>query len=88
MNIPMFSAVVFAYGHVGVRIYILFTTTLAEPVEWRLSADNQLEAEVFRLGGMPLLMGILHGANVLSLPVIGRLGLGSTTASPPGSAIV
>ncbi len=53
--------------------YILFTTTLAEPVEWTLSTGNQLQAEVFRIGGMLLLMGILHGANVLSLPVVGRL---------------
>jgi hypothetical protein len=26
-----------------------------------------------RIGGMTLLMGLLHGLNVLSLPVIGRL---------------
>ena len=26
-----------------------------------------------RIGGMLLLMGLLHGLNVLSLPVIGRL---------------
>ena len=34
---------------------------------------EQLRAETVRLGGMLLLMGILHGANVLSLPIIGRL---------------
>ena len=28
---------------------------------------------VVRVGGMLLLMGLLHGLNVLSLPVIGRL---------------
>ncbi len=33
----------------------------------------QLEAEIIRIGGMLLLMGILHGLNVLSLPLIGRL---------------
>jgi hypothetical protein len=34
---------------------------------------RQLETSVVRIGGMLLLMGILHGLNVLSLPVIGRL---------------
>lgn len=34
---------------------------------------EQLRAETVRLGGMLLLMGILHGANVLSLPIVGRL---------------
>ena len=29
--------------------------------------------ETFRVGGMLLVLGILHGLNVLSLPVIGRL---------------
>lgn len=53
--------------------YILFTATLAEPVEWRLSTANQLQSEVFRVGGMLMLMGVLHGANVLSLPLVGRL---------------
>jgi NADH:ubiquinone oxidoreductase subunit 3 (subunit A) len=57
--------------------YILFSTTLARPPDWRVSIANQLQAEVFRVGGMLLLMGVLHGANVLSLPIVGRLlGLG------------
>jgi hypothetical protein len=34
---------------------------------------EQVQASVVRLGGMLLLMGFLHGLNVLSLPVIGRL---------------
>ena len=38
---------------------------------------DQLRSETVRIGGMLLIMGILHGANVLSLPIIGRLlGLG------------
>lgn len=53
--------------------YILFTTTLSEPLEWRASRAQQLQAELVRVGGMLLLMGVLHGANVLSLPVVGRL---------------
>lgn len=54
--------------------YILFTVTLHERPEWASNpVAAQTEAEIIRVGGMLLIMGILHGANVLSLPVIGRL---------------
>jgi hypothetical protein len=57
--------------------YILFTVNLVQPAEWAGSPAVQLQDEVTRIGGMLLLMGILHGLNVLSLPVVGRLlGLG------------
>lgn len=52
--------------------YILFTVTLRRPVTW-LSVGAQLEEELVRIGGMLLLMGVLHGLNVLSLPLVGRL---------------
>jgi hypothetical protein len=57
--------------------YILFTVTISLPPEWRPEArdplGNQLQHEVARVGGMLLLMGVLHGLNVLSLPLVGRL---------------
>ena len=57
--------------------YILFTVTISQPPEWRAAAQdplgNQLQHEVARIGGMLLLMGMLHGLNVLSLPLVGRL---------------
>jgi hypothetical protein len=57
--------------------YILFTITLSQPSEWRATAldplGDQLQHEVSRVGGMLLLMGVLHGLNVLSLPLVGRL---------------
>jgi hypothetical protein len=52
--------------------YILFTVTLRRPGTW-LSVGAQLEDELIRIGGMLLLMGVLHGLNVLSLPLVGRL---------------
>ncbi|MGH8873265.1 MAG: hypothetical protein ACRDWS_14985 [Acidimicrobiia bacterium] len=52
--------------------FILFTVTLSQPVGWR-SMGAQLEDEFIRVGGMLLLMGVLHGLNVLSLPLVGRL---------------
>jgi len=57
--------------------YVLFTISLSQPPEWRPSARDalgtQLQHEVSRVGGMLLLMGVLHGLNVLSLPLVGRL---------------
>ena len=58
--------------------YILFTISFERQHGWQqiVSAD-QLQNETVRLGGMLLIMGILHGGNVLSLPIVGRLlGLG------------
>lgn len=58
--------------------YILFTVNFSRELGWvaRVGA-RQLESETVRVGGMLLVLGILHGLNVLSLPVIGRLlGLG------------
>lgn len=54
--------------------YILFTTRFEPDTGWGDTVGAaQLRSETIRLGGMLLLMGILHGANVLSLPIIGRL---------------
>ena len=58
--------------------YILFTTVFERQQGWLETVNaEQLRGETVRLGGMLLIMGILHGANVLSLPIVGRLlGLG------------
>lgn len=53
--------------------FILFTITFVESSSWRLSTGRQLKDEVVRIGGMLLIMGILHGLNVVALPIIGRL---------------
>ncbi len=56
--------------------YVLFTVQFERDIGsgWtREVGPAQLEASVIRVGGMLLLMGLLHGLNVLSLPVIGRL---------------
>jgi len=58
--------------------YILFTTVFEQQDGWAATVNaEQMRFETVRVGGMLLVMGILHGANVLSLPIIGRLlGLG------------
>ena len=53
--------------------YILFTIRFEPQRGWDRSVAAQLQDEVVRVAGMLLLMGILHGLNVLSLPLIGRL---------------
>ena len=69
--------------------YILFTTTFERPDDWGETVTAaQMEMVLIRLGGMLLIMGVLHGLNVLSLPIIGRLlGLGRDLAAVgiPGS---
>ena len=54
--------------------FVLFTIQFDRDTGWTQTVSApQLEASVIRVGGMLLLMGLLHGLNVLSLPVIGRL---------------
>lgn len=50
--------------------YILFSVNFRD--EW-IETGAQLQEEVQRIGGMLLLMGVLHGLNVLTLPLVGRL---------------
>lgn len=70
--------------------FILFTVTFVPPVRWHGSMATVFQDQVVRVAGMLLLMGVLHGLNVLSLPLIGRL-LGfsrhleeDVPAEPPG----
>ncbi len=58
--------------------FILFTVTFEQPTSWARSTGAQLKDEVGRVGGMLLIMGLLHAANVVALPVIGRLLSGNT----------
>lgn len=54
--------------------YVLFTIKWEPDTDWDVEVNAaQLQASVVRLGGMLLLMGLLHGVNVLSLPLIGRV---------------
>jgi hypothetical protein len=67
--------------------YVLFTLQFAPDSGWGETVTAaQLQAGTTRIGGMLLLMGVLHGANVLSLPVVGRLlGLGRDLERDTGS---
>ena len=69
--------------------FVLFTVTFVEASDWRASTGAQLKHEVARIGGILLIMGILHAANVVALPIIGGLlssnkRLDETRAEAPG----
>jgi hypothetical protein len=53
--------------------FVLFTVTFVEHSDWVDSTGTQLKAEVARVGGILLIMGVLHALNVVALPVIGGL---------------
>ena len=54
--------------------YVLFVIKWEPDTGWEETVNaEQLQASVVRLGGMILLMGLLHGLNVLTLPLIGRV---------------
>ncbi len=54
--------------------FILFTVQFEPSGGWEQTVNaDQLRATAVRVGGILLIVGILHGLNVLSLPIIGRL---------------
>jgi hypothetical protein len=54
--------------------YILFTTKVEQPGDWGDTLNGeQVQYSVVRLGGILLILGTLHGVNLVLLPVIGRL---------------
>jgi hypothetical protein len=54
--------------------YILFTTRFEPDTGWgQTVTPAQLQATAVRLGGILLIVGLLHGLNVLTLPLIGRI---------------
>ena len=54
--------------------YILFTTRAEQLDGWSDSVSvEQVQFGIARVGGILLILGILHSANLLMLPIIGRL---------------
>ena len=54
--------------------YILFTVRFQRENNWTLMVGPaQLQWEVARTGGILLIIGVLHGLNILLMPVLGRL---------------
>jgi len=54
--------------------FILFTVKFEPDAHWAQTVNaSQLRAVTVRLGGILLIVGLLHGLNVLMLPIIGRI---------------
>jgi hypothetical protein len=54
--------------------YILMTVTYAPRLGWATTVGaEQLAHETIRVGGILLIIGILHGLNILTMPLLGRL---------------
>ncbi len=54
--------------------YILFTITYAPRESWAETVNaQQLQHETARVAGILLIIGVLHGVNLLAMPVMGRL---------------
>jgi hypothetical protein len=54
--------------------YILFNVRFQPDGDWSETVSaEQLRSTTVRIGGILLIVGLLHGLNVLSLPVMGRI---------------
>jgi len=54
--------------------YILFTAKFDPPSDWGDTVSaGQVQYGLARVGGILLIIGVLHGLNLLILPIIGRL---------------
>jgi hypothetical protein len=58
--------------------YILFTVHVAPQRDWNnditgLVTAEQVTFELARIGGILLIIGVLHGLNIVLMPVLGRL---------------
>jgi hypothetical protein len=54
--------------------YILFTLSFEPKGGWAETVNpSQLQHETARLGGILLILGMLHGVNLLAMPIMGRL---------------
>ncbi|MEP6629935.1 MAG: hypothetical protein ABJA89_05660 [Lapillicoccus sp.] len=67
--------------------YILFTASLQQQSDWPsftgMVTSEQVGAEVRRIGGILLVVGVLHGVNIVVMPVLGRLFSLNRRLPPP-----
>lgn len=72
--------------------YILFTVSFEAAGDWESTVNAaQLKGETARVGGILLIIGLLHGVNLIALPIMGRLltlnrrlDQDTPAAAPPG----
>jgi hypothetical protein len=64
--------------------FILFTIRFEQARDWEASRAALIQHELARVGGILLIMGLLHTANVVALPIIGNLLAGETSVRGKG----
>lgn len=74
--------------------YILFTVKVAPEADWGITQPvtdvtaGQVTYELMRVGGILLIIGILHGLNIVLMPVLGRLFSLNRRLPEPGALAV
>jgi hypothetical protein len=63
--------------------FVLFTVRFEQADTWVESRGELYQHELARIGGILLIMGVLHTANVVALPVIGNLLRGARPGGEP-----
>lgn len=54
--------------------YILFTVQFSPDDDWgSMVGPEQVQFSVVKVGGILLIIGVLHGLNIVLMPVLGRL---------------
>ena len=66
--------------------FVLFTVRFEEVDTWKESRAELWQHETARVGGILLIMGLLHTANVVALPIIGNLLQGVRRPGEHGGA--
>lgn len=66
--------------------YIMFTVNYGPRGAWSSTVTaNQLEHSTVRIGGILLIIGVLHSLNLVALPLMGRLLAASRPSTPSAS---
>ena len=70
----VYKGVLFLLALLIFTAYILFTVRLeAAPGSLGEVTAEQVEGSCVRVGGILLIIGVLHGLNIVLMPVLGRL---------------
>jgi hypothetical protein len=68
--------------------YILFTVRVQAPAGWAGEVHpDQVKVTLARVGGILLIIGVLHGLNIVIMPILGRLFSLNRRLPPQGGGI-
>jgi hypothetical protein len=68
--------------------YILFTVRVEAPLNWYGGVNpDQVRESLVRIGGILLIIGLLHGLNIVIMPMLGRLFSLNRRLPPRGGSV-